>query len=411
MTILEDLQARGIIKEISDIDKFNNLKKGSKVYIGFDPTAQSLHLGNYAQISILKRFEQYGYEPIAILGGATGMIGDPSFKDAERVLLDSKTIELNKSKIKKQLEFFGLRVLDNYDWYKDMSIIDFLREVGKSINISYLLAKDSIKSRLERGLSYTEFTYSLLQGWDFLELYKNENVRLQIGGSDQWGNVTTGLEMITKHIGNDHEACAITTNLLTDENGNKIGKSVGGGSLWIDKTMTSAFSMYQYLLNSTDASVETTIKRFTFLTLDEIESLMNKQKADPRSRIAQKTLAYEVVKDLHGEKEAQKAIQITRALFENNDELLSLNSKDIEQLKGSVQFNLVDKSTSLEDALVQSKIVKSKRELNEFIEKGAILVNNQVISDAKSNIDWTQFGNKFAIVRRGKRNYYILESK
>ncbi|UUD37147.1 tyrosyl tRNA synthetase [Mycoplasmopsis californica] len=411
MNILEELKLRGILKDISDIEKFNNLPKGTGIYIGFDPTATSLHLGNYIQISLLKRFEKYGFKPFALLGGATGMIGDPSFKNAERVLLDAKTINNNKTKIRKQLESYGLEVIDNYDWYKDMSIIDFLRDIGKMVNISYLLAKDSIKSRIDKGLSFTEFSYSLLQGYDFINLYKNKNVYLQLGGSDQWGNITTGLEMLNKIFNNNHKACVVTTNLLTDENGNKIGKSVGGGGLWIDKNLASPFFIYQYLLNIMDNQVESYLKWLTFLSLDEIKNVMEKSKKEPALRHAQKVLAYEVVKDVHNKKEAQKAIEITDALFTNSEKLVNLSANDIEQLRNSIPFIKVASSLTIQDALLEAKIVSSKRELNEFFKDKTITINNKNVENLLEKLDFSVFENKFIIIKRGKKKYYVLENK
>ncbi|WP_027334046.1 tyrosine--tRNA ligase [Mycoplasma elephantis] len=411
MNILEELKLRGIFKDISDINKFNNLSKGDGVYIGFDPTAESLHLGNYIQITILKRFAQYGFKPYAILGGATGMIGDPSFKNTERVLLDNETIQKNKQKIKKQLELYGLDVIDNYSWYKDMSIIDFLRNIGKMINISYLLAKDSIKTRIEKGLSFTEFTYSLLQGYDFTHLYKTKNIYMQLGGSDQWGNITTGLEMLNKIYNNNHKGCVITTNLLTDENGNKIGKSQGGGGLWIDKNLCSPFHIYQYLLNIQDSKVESFLKWLTFIPVDEIDSIIRKSMNEPSLRYAQKMLAFEVVKDLHGEKEAIKAQKITEALFVNNKDIFNLSDKDFEQLRGSLPFYTIQKNSTIQDALLETKIVSSKRELNEFFRDKTILINNKNVENLQKMIDFSEFNNRFIIVKKGKKKYFILENK
>ncbi len=409
MDIINDLKARCILKDISNIEKFNSLDKNSAIYIGFDPTATSLHLGNYIQIAILKRFESYGFKPYAILGGATGMIGDPSFKNSERKLLNEEDININKSKIRKQLESFNLEVIDNYDWYKDMSIIDFLRNIGKLVNISYLLAKDSIKSRIEKGLSFTEFSYSLLQGYDFLHLFKTKNIKIQFGGSDQWGNLTTGLEMIAKNVSKDHDAIIMTGNLLTDQNGNKIGKSQGGGGLWIDKDMNPPFNLYQYFINLDDAIVEKFYKWFSFKSLDEIEQIIVEWKKAPFKKFAQKTLAFEVVKNIYSEEDAFKAIDITTALFEKQEMLLELSADDIAQLVNSLPtFNSIQ--LSIKDVLLQNKIVASNRELNEFINSGSVSINNQKINDPLALIDF-YYDNKFALVKIGKRKYYIIRNK
>ncbi|MDJ1645902.1 tyrosine--tRNA ligase [Mycoplasma phocimorsus] len=409
MDIIKDLKARGILKDVSNIEKFKSLEKNSAIYIGFDPTATSLHLGNYIQIAILKRFESYGFKPYAILGGATGMIGDPSFKNAERKLLDEKAINLNKQKIKKQLEFFGLEVIDNYDWYKDMSIIDFLRNIGKLVNISYLLAKDSIKSRIEKGLSFTEFSYSLLQGYDFLHLFRTKNIKIQFGGSDQWGNLTTGLEMISKNVNKDHDAIIMTGNLLTDQNGNKIGKSQGGGGLWIDKEMNPPFNLYQYFINLDDAIVEKFYKWFSFKPLDEIDQIISEWKKASFKKTAQKMLAFEVVENIYSKNDAQKAVEITTALFENQEKLLDLSAKDIAQLTNSLP-TYSSCQTSIKEVLLQNKIVSSNRELNEFINSNSISINSQKITDS-SNIINFYYDNKFALVKIGKRKYYIIKNE
>lgn len=411
MTILKELKARGILYDISNEKKFNDLKIGSAIYIGFDPTATSLHLGNYIQISILKRFESYGFKPIALIGGATGMIGDPSFKDSERKLLDNQTILENKSKIATQLKSFGLKIVDNYDWYRSMSIIDFLRDVGKMVNISYLLAKDSIKSRLDRGLSFTEFAYSLVQGWDFLHLYINNQVYLQLGGSDQWGNTTTGLDMISKKFGNDHKACVVTSNLLLDQNGNKVGKSTGGGNVWLDTKLTSPYNLYQYLLNSNDADVENYLKWFSFDSLEKLSTIIEEAKKTPHLKLAQKELAYQVVRDIHGEAQAQKAINISQALFSDNSKLLTLTAQDIEQLRGSIPFYTVSSKQTISEILINNKIVNSKRELKEFVENKAILFDLFSIEHVEKNVEFKHFGYKFIIVKRGKRNFFVLEKE
>lgn len=408
MDIIGDLKARGILKDISNLDKFYKLDKNAALYIGFDPTAPSLHLGNYIQISILKRFEAYGFKVYALLGGTTGMIGDPSFNNAERKLLDEETINLNKKKIRKQLEFFGLEVIDNYSWYKDMSIVDFLRNIGKMINISYLLAKDSIKPRIEKGLSFTEFSYSLLQGYDFLHLFKTKNIKIQFGGSDQWGNITTGLEMISKSIGKDHDAIIMTANLLTDQNGNKIGKSQGGGGLWIDKEMNPPFNLYQYFINLDDDLVEKFYMWFSFKSLEQIKVILKTWKEAPFKKFAQKSLAYEVVTNIYSQIDAQNALEITEALFENQTKLTSLTCSDINQLTSSLP-TFVSNKISIKEILVNNKIVSSVRELNEFIKSGSILINNQRINNSSQLIDF-YFDNKFALIKVGKRKYFIIKN-
>ncbi|UWV78076.1 tyrosine--tRNA ligase [Mycoplasmopsis felis] len=286
--ILNDLKERGILKQYSNLDKFYNLNSNDVVYAGFDPTAESLHLGNYIQIALLLRMKRAGWKTIALVGGATGMIGDPSFRNSERKLLNQETLDKNKGKIKKQLESFGLEVLDNYEFYKNTNFLTFLRDAGKLINIAYMLSKDSVATRIEKGLSFTEFTYQLIQGWDFIKLYEDYNVKVQIGGSDQWGNISTGLEMISKKIGDDHKAFIFTSNLLTDENGNKFGKSTGGGNLWLDKNITKPFDMYQFLIKQPDSQLDKLFKWLTFLSINEINNILSIHNQDSSLQYGQK---------------------------------------------------------------------------------------------------------------------------
>ncbi|QZE12217.1 tyrosine--tRNA ligase [Mycoplasma sp. Ms02] len=411
MNFLEEMQLRGVIKDVSNKEKFLSLPKNTGVYVGFDPTATSLHLGNYIQISMLKRFQKAGYKVYALLGGATGMIGDPLGKTEERKLLSNETVIENKNKIRKQLESFGLEVVDNYDFYKDMSFLDFLREVGKKVNISYLLAKDLINRRVETGLSFTEFSYTLIQGYDFLRLYKDKDVRVQFGGSDQWGNIITGLDMIAKEYGDEHKAVAISFNLLTDKNGNKFGKSTGGGSLWLDKEINPAFKMYQFLATQEDSEVEKLLKWYTFLSLDEIAELMQKHNQEPQNRLAQKTLAFEVVKDIHGEKEALEAQKVSEVLFSSNLSYQDLSESDFDALKKHIQVISLNKNELLIDQLIAQKVISSKREYREFLAAGSLRVNGVSLTDENYLVDQDLLHNKFALFKKGKKNLYILEVK
>ena len=280
INIIEELKQRGIFNNISDFNKFSNLHEQVAIYTGFDPTASSLHLGNYVQIANLLRFKQFGYKPIAIIGGITGMIGDPSFRVSERKYLPIEEINNNKIKIKAQLEKFGITVIDNLDFYKNWTLVDFLRNIGTLVNINYLLNKESIATRLDKGLSFTEFSYQLIQGWDFKTLYDKYNVKIQLGGSDQWGNITTGLEIIRKTNGENNNAIGITANLLLDDNGNKFGKSTGGNNLWLDSKMTSPYNMYQFLLNQSDEKVNELLLWLTFLDRNEINNIINEHQKD-----------------------------------------------------------------------------------------------------------------------------------
>ncbi|WP_369810257.1 tyrosine--tRNA ligase [Mycoplasma seminis] len=408
MTIIEDLKQRGILKAISSEEKFNNLPQGAAVYCGFDPTATSLHLGNYIQIANLIRFKNHGFKVYALLGGATGMIGDPSFKDAERQLLDNETILNNKNHIKAQLESFGLEVIDNYDFYKDMNILEFLRSVGKLVNVSYMLAKDSVASRIDKGLSFTEFSYQLIQGWDFLSLYKDKNVMIQFGGSDQWGNITTGLDMISTMFGNEHKALAITANLLTDANGNKFGKSTGGGSLWLDSDKTKPYIMYQFLLNQPDSEVEKLLNWLTFLDKVEIDEILKLHNENPAARIAQKALAFNVIKQVHNEEEAKKAHLASTILFSKDLNLTEIAVDEIEMLQDVLNTIELKQNENLVSQLIAQGILKSKREAKEFIQNKALKVN-LIPVDEESNLTSEIWNKKYALLHVGKKHIYLVK--
>ena len=406
--LIIDLKKRDIINNITKEDKIANLKPSDGIYIGFDPTATSLHLGNYIQIMLLKRFQKAGLKAYALLGGATGMIGDPSFKATERLLLDAKTLEENKFAIKYQLESFGLTVIDNYDFYKDMSIIDFLRNIGKQINVNYLINKDTIASRLETGISFTEFSYSLLQGNDFLTLYNQHQIKIQAGGSDQWGNITTGLELIRKNHG-ETDAFGITINLLTDGNGNKFGKSVAG-AIWIDEAKTSSFSLYQFLLNQPDDQVEKLLKWLTYLELDEIDKIMFYHQQNPKQKLAQKMLALYVVQDLHGKTRANDAKEITEILFESTKPITELSEQQFELLLRDLPvFDNQNQKRTILDLLVSTKICSSRREAREFLNQGAISVDGQIKKDETEELFPRHFGFKYFIIKKGKKYFYIIK--
>ena len=410
--LIEEFKGRNILNNISNVDKFNNLDKNVKVYTGFDPSAISLHLGNYVQIVSLLRFKKFGINPIAVIGGITGMIGDPSFRVSERKYLDLKVVEQNKNHIRMQLEKYGIKVVDNLDFYKNWTIIDFLRNVGTIINVNYLLSKESIATRLEQGLSFTEFSYSLLQGWDFKTLYEKENVKIQMGGSDQWGNITTGLEMIRKTYGEDHDAIAFVTNLLLDEKtGAKFGKSTGGGSLWLDPEMTSPYSIYQFLLNQSDTKVEELLNWLTFLDVNKIQDVMKKHCENMSKRLAQRTLAYEVTKDIHSEKIATQCLKISDILFSKDSDILSLTNDDIKLLLGFLPSYVVKKDQTFIDFIKENKILNSNREIREFLSNGSFLLNNKVVNDENQVIEFQNFNKQYAILRKGKKEFIILKSK
>lgn len=406
--LINELKNRGILNNITNEEKINNLKEGDGIYIGFDPTATSLHLGNYIPITILKRFSKVGIKPYAVLGGATGMIGDPSFKNAERVLLDQKTLSQNKESIKQQLQSFGFEVIDNYDFYKDMNILEFLRDIGKHINISYMINKDAISSRLESGLSYTEFSYTLLQGYDFSVLYKKNNIKIQAGGSDQWGNITTGLELIRKFYG-ENDALGITMNLLTDSKGNKFGKSVGG-AIWLDKNKTSVFALYQFLINQNDEDVEKLLKWYTYLSLEEIEKIMFYHKNEPKKKLAQKMLALYVCQDIHGKSASNNAKEITEILFESTKEIKSITMEQLEIMLNDLPvFDNEGKKRKIIDLLIDAKICSSRREAREFLNQKAISVDGEIKQDENEELFPRNFEYKYMIIKKGKKNFYIIK--
>lgn len=406
--LIDNLKKRTIINNITNEEKINNLKKGDGIYIGFDPTAESLHLGNYIPITILKRFQKAGLKAYAILGGATGMIGDPSFKENERKLLDKEELKKNKKAIKLQLQAFGIEVIDNYDFYKNFNILDFLRDVGKYININYMINKESIATRLETGLSFTEFTYTILQGYDFAHLYKNHNIKVQAGGSDQWGNITTGLELIRKFYG-ENNALGITMNLLQDSNGKKFGKSVAG-AIWLDSTKTSSYAMYQYLLNQNDQDVEKLLNWYTFLSDEEIESVMSYHSKDPKKKLAHKILALEVTQDIHGKSKGKLAKEITEILFESKKPINEMTMEQLEMMMNDLPvFDNKGQKRKIIEYLVDFQICSSRREAREMLASNSISVDGEIIKDENIEPFPRNFEYKYMIFKKGKKFFYIVK--
>lgn len=406
--LINDLKNRNILNNIANEEKLYLLDKNISVYAGFDPTAKSLHLGNYIQIATLLRFKQFGIKPIAIIGGITGMIGDPSFRNSERQYLDEKVLLENKAAIIKQLKSFDLEVIDNLDFYKGWTIVDFLRNIGTLINVNYLLNKENIATRLEQGLSFTEFSYTLLQGWDFKTLYEKYNVKIQLGGSDQWGNITTGLEMIRKLYGEKNDAVAIVANLLLDESGKKFGKSTGGGSLWLDKELTSPYSIYQFLLNQSDEKVNELLNWLTFLDVNEIKQIILKHDENKAQRYAQKILAYEVVKDIHSKEIACQCKNISDILFSKDKKISSLTLDDISLLKGFLPLYKYNGETFI-DFLKNNNIVSSNREAREFISKKTFIIDDFIVDDENTKIEFNNFSKKYAILKKGKKEFFIIQ--
>lgn len=406
MTLYEDLEWRGLIKDISSEDLIEKLNKGGiTFYLGTDPTADSLHIGHYSTFLVAKRLQKAGHTPILLVGGATGLVGDPR-GTGEREKANAKVIENNYTKLKAQVEkLFDIKCVNNYDWFKDVNYIDFLRDYGKYINVNYMINKDLVRRQLEIGISYAEFSYMLIQGVDFKHLHDNYGVTLQIGGSDQWGNLTTGIEIIRKLTG--EEVYAFSIPLATDSQGKKMGKSEGN-AVWLDIEKTSAYELYQYLFNLEDSMMEAYLKRFTFLSKNEIEEIMTKHNEAPEKRIAQEALAHEVIRDIHGEEEYQKAVEISRALF--SGDIKKIPSNQIGKIFSKVDHIDITEEKNIVDFLADNKICSSKREAREFVNAGSITLNGEKVTDLETLISKDiALDNKYVVIRKGKKKYFLGE--
>ena len=406
MKLFEELEWRGLVKDIAGddlADKLNNEK--ITFYWGTDPTADSLHLGHYSSLVTAKRLAKAGHHPILLVGGATGLIGDPR-PTAEREIISKETVAHNLEGLSKQVkEIVGgdVEVVNNNDWMKEFTFTDFLRDVGKYINVNYMLDKDIIRRRLETGITFAEFAYMLIQGYDFLHLFKEKGVTLQAAGSDQWGNITTGIDLIRKMTG--EQAYGFTMPLILDSTGKKFGKSEGN-ALWLNEDKTSSYELYQYLINTEDTKVVEYLKVFTFLTREEIEDIMTRHNAEPHLRIAQKALACEIITDLHGKESCERAIQISEALF--SGDVKSLTGNEIEQVFNGVPSFEVKESKNILDFLVEYGIVTSKREAREFVSNGSITLNGDKIVDLEYVVsEKDTIDSKYIVVRRGKKKYYL----
>lgn len=400
-------------------------KEMTTAYIGFDPTADSLHIGSLVPILLLVHLQKAGHKPIALVGGATGMIGDPSMKSEERNLLSEEQLQVNLEGIKKQLSRFldfdpakpnAAEMVNNYDWFKNITFIQFLRDVGKYITVNYMMAKDSVKKRIEgeTGISYTEFAYQLMQGYDFYWLYKNKNCKVQMGGSDQWGNIITGADLIRRKDGG--EAYAFTCPLITKADGTKFGKTEKG-NVWLDPNKTSPYEFYQFWLNATDVDAEKWIRIFTFLPEAEINDLLARHRAKPEARELQKKLAAEVTTFVHGEEEYRKAIETTEKLFANqNAPAESLSIEDLENMQGVVKFNYeaqkVKSGIDVISFLAESGIFPSKGEARKMIQNGGVSINRQKVSDVAMTIsEELLLHKKYLLVQKGKKHYYLVETR
>ncbi|MBQ0162628.1 MAG: tyrosine--tRNA ligase [Treponema sp.] len=407
MTLFEDLKWRGLIKDVAgeEADLQKTLDGPSfAFYWGTDPTADSLHLGHYSSLCMAKRLANAGHHPVLLCGGATGRIGDPR-PTAEREIISEETVNNNINGIRNQIKALvpQAELVDNYDWMKDYTFLNFLRDIGKYINVNYMLDKDIIRRRLETGITFAEFAYMLLQGYDFLHLFETKNCIMQVAGSDQWGNITTGVDLIRKVL--DKTAYAFTMPLILDQTGKKFGKSEGN-ALWLDKAKTSPYAIYQHLINSDDSKVLEYLKVFTFLSKEEIEKIYAEQTEHPETRIAQKTLAWEVVKDIHGKDEADNAVMVSQKLFAGDFKGLSVN--DIMAGLGGVPSFEYKEELALIDVLVNNKIASSKREAREFITGKAVSLNGDVVTDENMVITKAMaLEGKVLIFRRGKKKYFI----
>lgn len=409
MTLFEELKWRGLIKDISSPELEKKLNEGKiTFYWGTDPTADSLHLGHYSSLITAKRLAEYGHKPILLVGGATGLIGDPR-PTAEREIIDKKVLEKNLEGIAKQVEkIFGGKatIVNNYDWFKDYEFLDFLRDVGKYINVNYMLDKDIIRRRLETGITYAEFSYTLIQGYDFLRLFQDYDCILQASGSDQWGNITTGIDLIRKITGKT--AYGFTMPLVLDKTGKKFGKSEGN-ALWLDKNKTSSYTLYQYLINTDDSIVIDYLKIFTFLTKEEIEALAKSNKEEPEKRLAHEALAREIITDLHGVEEYNHAVELSHLLFQ--EKFKNLTKTDIKEIFNEQEIKEVT-ATTLVDLLIEVGAAKSKREAREFITSGAIKVNGEKNTSIDSILKEEDYIEKeYIIIKRGKKNYYLGKRK
>lgn len=424
---VEELRWRGMLQDMTPGTEEQLNKEMTSAYIGFDPTAASLHVGNLATIMVLVHFQRCGHKPMALVGGATGMVGDPSGKSEERKFLDEDTLQRNQEGIAAQLRKFldfdcgahSAQMVNNYDWFKGIGFLQFLREAGKHITINYMMAKDSVQKRLETGISFTEFSYQLLQGYDFYYLYKHHGVRLQMGGADQWGNITTGTELIRRKIGSEEaSAFALTTPLLTKADGSKFGKSESG-NVWLDAALTSPYKFYQFWLNCADDDAHRLIRVFTLLEREEIESLEAQHAAAPHLRILQRAIAEDVTVRVHGREEYEKAVQASEILFGNatTDQLATLDEATLLAVfEGVPQVDIdrealaqVPNMIDLLSVATQSIIFPSKGEARKMLQGGGVSINKAKVSEQSAPAELSLLQGKYLLVQKGKKNYFLVK--
>ncbi len=419
---VEELKWRGMLQDIMPGTEDLLNKEMVSGYIGFDPTSDSLGIGNMVQIMTLLHFQNAGHKPIALVGGATGMVGDPSGKSAERNLLDEATLNKNIAGQKKQLEKFlnfnsganSAEIVNNYDWFKGFSFLEFIRDVGKHISVNYMMAKDSVKNRLENGMSFTEFSYQLVQGYDFYYLWKNNGIKLQMGGSDQWGNIVTGTELIRRKASG--EAYALTTPLIKKADGTKFGKTEGG-NVWLDRTKTSPYKFYQFWLNASDEDAKTYIRIFTLFSKEEVEKLETEHVAAPHLRTLQKALAKDITIRVHSEEDYNAAVEASQILFSGTLEDLAKLSEELflDIFDGVPQFEVskkeIESGISIIDLLAEkTQVFPSKGEARKMIQGGGVLVNKAKIEDVELKIFAAHLiNNKYILIQKGKKNYFVLK--
>ena len=424
INIIAELQWRGMVQDIMPGTEAQLLKEMTTVYIGFDPTADSLHIGSLVPILLLLHLQKAGHKPIALVGGATGMVGDPSGKSEERNLLSEDILQQNVSGIRAQLQKYldfdtakpnVAEMANNYDWFKEVNFLSFIRDIGKHITVNYMMAKDSVKNRLagEAGMSFTEFSYQLIQGYDYLWLYQNKNCKLQMGGSDQWGNIVTGTELIRRKTGG--EAFAFTCPLIKKADGGKFGKSEKG-NVWLDAAKTTPYQFYQFWLNAADSDAEGWIKIFTFLDQNEIAALTTAHAKDPAQRILQKKLAQEVTIFIHGKDEYDKAVETTQKLFADmSAPAESLSENDLESIEGIIKYDYelskINAGTDILNLLTETTIFKSKGEAKKMIQNGGVSINRVKLDNQQHVINNSDLlHKKFILIQVGKKNYYLVKA-
>ena len=424
MSLIAELKWRGLLQDITPGTEDQLSREMTSGYIGFDPTADSLHIGSLLPILLLVHLQKAGHKPFALVGGATGMVGDPSGKSEERNLLDENTLNHNLQGIRKQLEKFldfnqaipnAAELVNNLDWFREIHFLDFIREVGKHVTVNYMMAKDSVKKRLEgaSGMSFTEFSYQLVQGYDFYWLYKNRNCKLQMGGSDQWGNITTGTELIRRKTGG--ESFAFTCPLLTRSDGGKFGKTEKG-NIWLDPAKTSPYQFYQFWLNATDEDAVKWIRIFTFLSRKEIDLLLEEHHKNPAVRLLQKALAREVTLFIHGQTEYEQALVTTEKLFNQSDAAESLSEEDLHALEGIVKstyaYQELKQGVDVVRFLAETGILPSKGEARKLVQNGGISINRNKVENIQFQVDAALLlHEKYILVQKGKKNFYLVEAK